>query len=166
MSGTAKQNYLIDPQTVRIRRDDDGFVQLHRDGQAEPVAGVMSLFPLTRPQGMVSLRAPGGAEIGIIEDVRGLDAQSRHIVEEELERSYFMPVITDILGLDEQLSVVEWDVQTNKGPRVFHVRSVRRNVRKMGSRRLIIKDVDGNRYEIPDWMDLPIGAQRLIEPYL
>jgi len=35
----------------------------------------------------------------------------------------------------------------------------------MGLRRLVIKDVDGNRYEIRDWQELPSAAHKLIQVY-
>jgi hypothetical protein len=43
---------------------------------------------------------------------------------------------------------------------------VRRNIRKFGPGRLIIRDVDGNRYEIREWMTLPARAVKLIQVYV
>ena len=77
-----------------------------------------------------------------------------------------MPRVTDILDLRERMNGVEWEVQTNRGPRSFQVRHVRWSVRRIGPRRLVIKDVDGNRYEIRDWMQLSPASQKLLEPYL
>ena len=139
---------------------------LHRDDSVQSVGSVMSVFPLTRPARMVALRDADGDEIGILDDVRKLDPASRGIMAEELERAYFMPAINDILDVREELRVVTWDVVTDKGPRTFQVRHVRQNVRRMGRRRLVIKDVDGNRYEIRDWLKLPPFAQKMIQIYL
>lgn len=151
---------------LRVERDEDGRLTLHLSDGAHPVGSVMSAFPLTRPGTMVSFRDEEGEEIGILDDVRQLDPASRQIMAHELERSYFMPAITDILDITEELGVVSWEVETNRGQRTFQVRHVRRNIRKMGRRRLVIKDVDGNRYEIGDWLKLPPLAQKLIQVYL
>ena len=112
------------------------------------------------------IRDEEGTEIGLLDDVRGLDPDSQRIIRDELERSYFMPRITDVLDVREELNVVIWEVETNRGPRKFEVRHVRQNIRRMGRRRLVIKDVDGNRYEIRDWIKLPPLAQKLIQNYL
>jgi len=77
-----------------------------------------------------------------------------------------MPRIHNILDIQEVLSVVEWEVETNKGARAFQVRDVRKSIRRVAVRKLVIKDVDGNRYQIPDWMTLPAHAQKLLEPYI
>ena len=77
-----------------------------------------------------------------------------------------MPRITDIHSIKETLNVEEWDVETNKGPRTFQVRHARQNVRRLGPRRFAIKDVDGNRYSVRDWINLPPQAQKLFDPYL
>lgn len=153
-------------ESLRFTRDPDGRVLMHRAGTTTPVGAVMSAFPLTRPARMVSLRDEEGAEIGLLEDVRQLDPDSQRVIREELERSYFMPRITDVFDIREELNVVIWEVETNRGPRKFEVRHVRQNVRRMGRRRLVIKDVDGNRYEIRDWIKLPPLAQKLIQNYL
>lgn len=166
MTDVPDTGVLLRAAEVSFRRDDQGNVLLKADGREQIVAGVMSAFPLTLPLGMVSLRDGEGREIGILDEVRQLEPDSRRILAEELERSYFMPRITDIRDVQETLNVVEWDVHTNKGPRTFQVRRVRQNVRRMGERRFVIKDVDGNRYEIRDWIELPPYAQKLLEPYL
>jgi hypothetical protein len=77
-----------------------------------------------------------------------------------------MPRIVDVLAIREKLNVLAWDVETDRGQRTFEVRYVRQNVRGLGRQRLIIRDVDGNRYEIRNWRAFPQRAQRLIERYL
>ena len=168
MSETQQKNesYLLSPDDVRLSRDDRGDVILTSGGRSQVVARVLSAFPLTHPEGMVSLRDEQGNEIGILADAGKLDDKSMKIVAEALERSYFMPRIVDIFGISERLNIVEWEVDTDRGLRTFHVRHIRQNIRRVGRRRLVIKDVDGNRYEIRDWMNLPAAAQRPLEPYL
>ena len=162
---TETGDFLIKAPDVRFARNAEGRVILRRGGERLVVGNVLSAFPLTRPGRMVSIRDEQGEEVGVLDDVHALDPESRHILLDELERSYFMPRITDIVAVKEDLGVVSWEVETNRGPRTFDVRRVRQNVRRMGLRRLVIKDVDGNRYEIRDWQELPSAAQRLIQVY-
>jgi hypothetical protein len=160
------EGFLLAASNVRFLRNADDRVVMIRDGEALALGNVMSAFPLTGPGKMVSVRDEEGEELGVLDDIHALDAESRQVLREELERSYFMPRITDILDVREELSVVTWEVETNRGFRTFHVRHVRQNVRKLGRRRLVIKDVDGNRYEVKDWITLPPHAQKLIQNYL
>jgi len=166
MTAAKERSFVISAKDVRFRRAEDGTVLMRAGEEETPIATLVGAFPLTHPQGMIALRDLQGEEIGILDCVEGLDEESRKIVREGLERSYFMPRITDILDIQESLNVVEWEVQTNKGPRSFEVRNVRKNIRRFGSRRLVIRDVDANRYEIRDWMQLPPYAQKLLEPYM
>ncbi|MFO7899799.1 MAG: DUF1854 domain-containing protein [Planctomycetota bacterium] len=163
---TSAEHFMMPAADVRFRRNQEGRVVLERDGGATPVSSIVAAFPLTHRQRMISVRDSEGAEIGILDDIRRLDPNSRTVVDHELERTYFMPRVTDVLDIEEDLNVVEWDVETDKGPRRFQVRSVRKNVRRFGRRRVVIKDVDGNRYEIRDWTALPRLSQTLVEPYL
>ena len=161
-----ESNFLIDAVAVRIVKTEKGRLELHRDGRVEPVGSIVSAFPLTGPGAMVSLRDEEGDEIGILDNVARLDPASREVMKGELERSYFMPVISDIVDIREELGVVTWEVETDRGPRTFQVRNVRQSIRKMANRRLVIKDVDGNRYEVRDWLGLQPLAQKLLQIYL
>ena len=162
----ADDDSFIPASDVRFGRDADGRVVMIQGNDTRMIGNLLSAFPLTRPGRMVSVRDEEGREIGVLDDIRGLDPDSLSILHEELERSYFMPRITDIADIREEHRVVTWEVVTDRGERKFEVRSVRQNVRRMGGRRLVIKDVDGNRYEVRDWMGLPALAQKLIQIYL
>ena len=162
----AQDDFLLQPSDIRFGRGGDGQIVMSLRGRVVAVGNVMAASPITDPRRMVSIRDDRGEEIGILPDVDALDPISRQVIADELERAYFMPRITDILDVHEDLGVVSWLVETDKGERTFHVRTIRQNVRKIGRRRLVIKDVDGNRYEISDWAALPGPAEKLLQPYL
>ena len=159
------EDALIPTREVRLRRDAEGQVHIHRGTSVAQVGSMAMAFPLSKRDRLVVLRSVDGKEIGILDDIGDLDVKSRHVVKEELEKAYFLPVITDILAVDEDLGIVTWEVETDRGPRTFQVRSVRRNMRRLGRRRIIIRDVDGNRYDVEDWTALPAYAQKVIERY-
>jgi len=161
-----EKTFLIRAADVRFARGRDGRVQLITVEGKKRVGQVTGIFPISNPGHMISLRDQEGLEIGILDDMHGLDVESKKLIKEELEKSYFMPRIVDIYSIDEKLHVLIWEVETDKGRRAFEVRHVRQNVRRTGPRRFIVKDVDGNRYEIRDWTALPVRARRIIERYL
>ena len=57
-------------------------------------------------------------------------------------------------------------VVTNKGERSFEVRDPRNSVRAIGSGRVIIQDVDSNRYDIRDWQQLDRKSASLLAEFL
>ncbi len=151
---------------VRFERDPEDQVRMRRGGETHTVGTVAMAFPLSNPKRMVVIRDENGGEVGILDDLRGLDADSQQVVREELEKSYFMPHIVDVERINEELDVVTWKVVTDRGARTFQVRSARNSIRKLGGRRLIIRDVDGNRFQIRDWFELSPRARRLVEEHL
>ena len=167
VSNTWTTLHLLDPKKIKAVRDEDGVVWLRRSGQEDQMVDrAVPAFPLTKPDAFVTLFDEQGREIGLIRTIRKLDDRSRRTLEEEIERSYFMPQIKQIRDVKEGLGIETWEVLTSKGERRFEVRSSRRDVRPVGRRRLLIKDVDGNRFDIPDWAKLDSSSQGLIEKYI
>jgi len=160
------EHFILRAGEARFSREGEDRVSLTYRGRSWAVGSVAMAFPLSGRNRMVVVRDEQGAEIGILDDISGLDAASRRIVKEELERSYFLPRIVDVQEVTEELGVITWRVVTDRGPRTFQVRNVRQNMRRIGRGRVIIRDVDGNRYEVPDWTALPPRAQRWMELYL
>jgi len=111
---------------------------------------VARVFPLSHPVQYLSVRDGGSNEVGVIRSSSELDAESRRVVEEELNRRYFMPIIRRIRKVVERFGVVEWHVDTERGSCQFTTRDLRENVLRLGAARYVISDVDDNRYEIPD----------------
>lgn len=81
----------------------------------------------------------------------------------ELERNYFTPRIVQVNAIEVNYHVPKWDVQTDRGPRIFEIRSTRRDILILSGGRILIRDADGNRYEIPDYHRLDPVSQALIE---
>lgn len=157
---------ILEPVDVRITRTRHGDpVACIRETQIV-LGHILSVFPISNRDSFVSLRDLNGDEIGVIERVHDLDGTSRHIVHEELNRSYFLPQIEEIFSVTDDLNVITWSVFTDKGPRTFEVRDPRKNVRSVGGGRYIVKDVDGNRYDIPRLGRLPLKSQTLIREFV
>ncbi len=151
---------------VALRRADSGDTVALINGVEHIVAHILSVFPISNRSHFVSLRDERGEEIGIIEQAHELDPESRRIVREELERSYFLPRITDVYGIDDHLNLYTFHVETDRGERTFQVRNPRQNVRSVGGGRYIIKDVDGNRYDIPSLRNLGPKSQNLMSEFV
>ena len=149
----------LDPARVRLTRAG-ARIDVSIDGAA-PVAniGLVRAFPLSDPGHYLSLRTEKNEEIGIVVDPAQLDPESRAIVEAESRRRYVVPVIRRVLSIRERFEVVECQVETDRGPCAFSVRNLREHVLRPTPNRLILMDVDGNRYDIPDLQALPAASQ-------
>ncbi len=109
--------------------------------------------------------APRPKEIGIIKDIQKMDPQSRKIAEEALEMMYFIPKITQINRIKSERGSYKWTVETDRGEREFDIRH-REDIRVIESNRVIVKDVDGNRFEIPNYSRLDSHSRSMLERYM
>ncbi len=144
---------VLDPQAVRLFRTHpaDATVRATIDGDRSwRDVRIARAFPLSEPDRYIGLRDGDDKDIGIFETLHGLDSESRLVVDEELERRYFTPQITKVYGVAEEFGVVTWDVDTTKGRRRFLVRNLKDSTFTLGTSRVMMTDVDSNRYEIPD----------------
>ncbi len=153
---------LLDPDRTRIYRDEFTDLILDYEGEQQPVTAHRA-FPLTATGQFIVLKSVEGVEIGAIRDIARLNKDSRNILEADLERSYFAPVILQINHLEENFHIPKWDVETDHGHRIFEVRSRRRDIRIMSDARILLKDADGNRYEIPDYRMLDPVSRAFVE---
>ncbi len=161
---------ILDPKSVRIYKDEFNLLKLKTlgdDNNEKCLTVEASMgFPLTDPDQFISFveikDGKKDEEIGIIEDLRKLDSKSRKVLKAELKRVYFMPQITKINRMKDNHGVMAFDVETDKGQREFETR-YREDIRKISDGRVIIKDSDGNRYEIRDYLKLDQRSIELID---
>ncbi|MFQ6078160.1 MAG: DUF1854 domain-containing protein, partial [Thermodesulfobacteriota bacterium] len=94
------------------------------------------------------------------------DPQSREIVQAELDKRYLGSIIKKIRSVRSDFGTSYWDVDTDRGRREFVVQGVHDNVIWLGERRLLLVDVDGNRFEIPDYLRLDKKSISFLEEML
>ncbi|MSS70134.1 MAG: DUF1854 domain-containing protein [Candidatus Latescibacteria bacterium] len=164
---TLKQELnILDPKRLRLFIDEFEDLTLDMEGQGifKPVTPTRA-FPITDRERFIILKDKEGKEIGTLLNLSDLDAKSRAALTAELERVYFTPRIVFVHNIEEEFHIPKWDVETDRGPRTFEIRSGRHNqdVRNLGSGRILIRDADGNQYEIPDYRKLDPISRALVE---
>ncbi|NMB12315.1 MAG: DUF1854 domain-containing protein [Firmicutes bacterium] len=120
-------------------------------------------FPLTAPQAIIILEDSDGRFLGIIKGYDKMDAESVQILEMELEAEFFLPQILKIYDIRDQLGLLTWWVETDRGPRQFEVRNRRRDIRWFSDTHVVIQDADGNKYEIADLSRLDMASRQKVE---
>jgi len=106
--------------------------------------------PLTRPNRYLALMNGKGEEIVTIEDPAALDEESRKAVEEELHKRYLTATVHKITHAKSEFGAGYWHVITDRGERDFVTQSLQENAQWLSPVHLLLVDVDGNRFEIPD----------------
>jgi hypothetical protein len=112
---------------------------------------VARAFPFSDPDRYVGLRDGKDKEIGVLDRLDGMDADSRAHLRDELDRRYFLPRVLRIVDIKEERGgLVTFDVETDRGPRHFIVQNPRDSVTDLSPTRVLLTDKDGLRYEFPD----------------
>lgn len=156
---------LLEPKGLRLFNDNFGDLCLEcleKDGEIlYSKVKVLRAFPLTHSEQFIIFRDQKDAEIGVLMQPSQLDENSRQLLQAHLEKIYFMPKITKIYNIDSEFGAAKWEVQTNHGRRSFDLAS-RYDIRILGHR-VLIKDLDGNRYEISNYRILDKKSIALLE---
>ena len=127
---------------------------------------VLRAFPLSDPSHYLSVRDGQGNEVGLIAAPDALRPEDRALVERELDRRYLVPVVSRVVSARERFGTVEWTMETDRGLVRFTTRNLRENVQRPGPARIILNDVDGNRYDIRDVDTLSAASQELLFRHL
>ena len=99
----------------------------------------------------------------MIDDLSEVDADTRALIEEELEKRYLTSIVKEVISIRAEYGTSYWEVETDRGNRDFVVQNVSENAQWPGARRLLLIDVDGNRFEIPDLDTLDDRSRKLVE---
>lgn len=163
----ADASVQLEPAEVKLSLSPRGVVRMTlADRVCYRRVTVRRVRPLSEPDRYVALWADNDTEIGIIADVGDLDADSGAIVRQELARRYRTPTIRRILRVRERFGVQRWFVDSSHGPLDFYVKGLHQNIALSPPHRLMITDVCGNRYDIPDVTALDARSYAQIQRHL
>ncbi len=154
---------IFEADQVRLELNPDRTVKLRYEDKVYPRVKIVLCRPLYDPDHYASVQTTKHKEIGIIRPVKGLRKADREVVQESLLGYYLTCRIKRVVSLAHQFGAVYWSVETDKGPREFVIRGISEHVRWLADSRLLITDVDGNRFEIPDMEKLDKASQNYID---
>jgi hypothetical protein len=155
LEALANVNY-IDPAKARFYIENDNFLSLDYDGVKYKNVKLHRAMPFKLPDDYISVQDMESKELFLIRSL------SQH-----LKKRYFCPKITAIPSIKAKLGFLYFEVDTDAGHKSFALRDATHNIRRIDDgARIIIVDVDGNRYEISDVSKMPSADFKRIEPYL
>lgn len=158
----------IIPPDAGFACTEGGFVSLELDGKHYDRVKVVRLFPFTDADRYLSVReyAGGGREIGIIEDLALMPEETKKILKHQLDLCYFTPVISRIYNIKDEYGYAYFHVLTDKGECRFAINMGSNAVSKLSDTRLIIQDVDENRFEIRDTEALSQKERKMLDLFM
>jgi hypothetical protein len=162
----ASKLVLLDPKKLRFHKHGATLRLTIEDDRSFPKVGVLRAFPLSDRNRFFSVRDGGDNEIGLIADPTDLSAENQNLIDEDLQRRYFVPSVKKIVSAKERFGTVDWTVETDRGVCHFTTQNLRENVQRPAPGRIILNDVDGNRYDIRDVDDLSRESQETLFRHL
>lgn len=119
-----------------------------------------------RPGAMSVMRAGKKREVAFLPDLGVLPEESREIALEELHAGTILPRIVSVREVRPRFGNYYWDVETDRGRRTFLLSSPENNALRPRPGALVIRDVSGNCYEIPDVPSLDAASRREMDRVL
>lgn len=145
----------------RLERAADGRLAfVATDGTRHDDVDVRRGFPLSAPLAGVAV-VGGGVELAWIPSLRDVAGPLRRVLDEELARREFVPVIERIEAISETRPA-EWRVTTDRGRHRFDVVHAE-DVARQADGSVYVTDADGIRYVIADVAGLDSRSRRLLE---
>lgn len=155
---------FIDCNTLIFEKTPGGFLSLTiTGGQHYDRVNLYRSFPLTKPDEYISVRDMDKNEICLIRQLSDLSPAMQEMVTFDLNRRYFTPEITKINFLKDEYGHVYMQVETNCGSKHITVPNGSSNFLHLTEVRLILIDIDGNRFNIEDYTKLDSKSVRLLE---
>lgn len=154
---------LLKGREIKIGKDEDGKLQLEiKGGERYDDIQVRRTFPYSYKDKYILFKDKEGREIGILEDMAELEEESRRLLQEELEKVYYIPYIRKVINIDYRMRTPVWTVETDRGVITFEL-ARRSDAKFIRQNHLVIKDSAGAKYEILDYTRLDVRSQELIE---
>jgi hypothetical protein len=160
-SGEAAASVIRD-----LSRDSAGRLVLVA-ANGDRYVGVVPLrtFPITEPDGCIALLTEDGDEVAFLDSLADLPAQVVELLRQELTRREFVPIIQRIVATTDDIDLPLWRLTTDRGETETQVH-VDDGLRRLGERGLLVIDIHGLRFLIPDTAALDAASRRILDRYL
>jgi hypothetical protein len=164
MHHDASPNGQPEPAPFRLYYDAWGrLVLTEANGQQHVGIEPVRAFPISDPAYGLSICDARGHELCWIDKVDDLPEAIRRLLLEDLARREFVPVLQRVVRISAG-EPSEWEVETDRGPTRFVLKS-EDDVRTLADHRALIIDAHGTRYLIADTRTLDAASRRVLERY-
>lgn len=150
----------------RLMRDAHGSL-VFKDELDQHHLGVLPVqaFPIDSPGEHVSLVSTEGHELTFILSLADIDAETRHVILDEIAQREFIPVIQRLVAVSTFATPSTWSVRTDRGVSNFVLKG-EEDIRRLRGNGLLITDSHGVTYRVVDMRELDRMSRRLLDRFL
>ena len=157
---------MTTPMNIQVTRDAHGRLVLATpEGAVHEGVVPVRAFPLSAPEGGLSLVGPDGRERLWVPRLADLPGPVQALLIEEIERREFGPVIEQLLEVSTFSTPSVWTVKTDRGATTL-VLKAEEDIRRLQGSALLVTDSHGIGYRIADVRALDRRSRRLLERFL
>ena len=156
-----------DPQQIKLFYEPKNRLRMTvGDDRSYPTVKPAWSAPLSHPETYLALLDGKGDEITTLEDPKSLPSESFAAVSEEIRRRYLTATVVAIRHAKQEFGATYWHLITDRGPKDMVTQNLQENAVWLTEKHLLLLDVDGNRFEIPDIDELDQASVHLLESIL
>ncbi|MGN0572345.1 MAG: DUF1854 domain-containing protein [Acutalibacteraceae bacterium] len=158
---------FIDGNEIRLTVKDKIFCDVEFfTGQKLTDLEPRRLFPISGLSEYITFLDSEGEEQFIIRKIDGMEPGQKKLLLGMLNEYYRIPKITKLVKFSEKHKIWMWEVETDRGNFTFEIINHIQSLKMFYDKRILIKDGNDNRYEIPNIHELDKRSQKLILPNL
>lgn len=146
----ARREAWAQDQSLRLYRNGIGELEAEKNRETIGKVRLVLTFPVTKPEGYISVRSALDQEVHFILSLDELDKKSQSAAREELQRSYLIPEILKIMGIKRRGRNWLWEVETTYGRISFRIDQPQESIDFLSENDYTIKDTEGRRYVLRD----------------
>ena len=157
---------------LRFTKEKSGFLTLEYAGKTNHKVNLTRLIPFVTKTKYISVSYENEEkefiEIGVIKDTDDLPQEQKDIVTEFLSFKYYMPEITKILNIrDNMMGSIFVKVECSAGTKTLCITDWYSNFKLIGDTPYLhVVDADGNKYFCPDVYKLDRASRNNLEMYI
>ena len=161
------ERIYIDGDMAEFTRKDLTLVDVElRDGRTFQNLEPRRLFPTSDMNRYITLLDDSGTEQAVIRDLNTLPPQQKTIITACLGEYYLIPKIHKIVDFDERFDGITLHTETDRGPASIDIRILVHGLKLTQNGRVLVRDVNDNRYEIQDVMKLDKHSRQILSRYI
>lgn len=153
------------PVDFQLRRNALAKLVLTLNGQTYEGVMPVRAFPVSAPNGGMSLVTADGHEALWLDTLDDAPAAARALIIEELAGREFMPEIRRIAAVSTYATPSTWTVETDRGDVKFVLRG-EEDIRRLTGQTLMISDSHGIHYLVRDALALDRQSRKILDRFL
>ena len=159
---------ILNKDNCKITKTDLYLIKLEMsDGTVYEDLEPRRLFPHTNLDNYITIVDEAQNEIALINNINDVDKESKEAILDCFDAFYMIPKINEIISVQDKFGALKITVMTERGMVEFRIRNRHSDIKMLrGTRRVLVRDANDNRYEIPNFDDLDKRSQKLLFSYI